>query len=133
MSVAGKWEGKLLDTSGVAAKVEAELTQKQTAVAGQFSVYFASARDDCGCADWTLAQTAAVKGTYRSRGEQVRLKYVVDLGGRPVNVVFQAKLTKADPHASKALVGSYTVTDEEQELGFEGGACVLWLYRAARR
>ena len=129
MSVAGKWEGKLLDTAGVVAKVAAVLTQKQETVRGEFSVYFESARDGCGSGTWKLVQTAPVKGTYQSRGEQLKLNYEVDLGDRPVSVSFEAKLTKADPHASRALIGSYTATDEGKRLGLEGGTCILWLYR----
>jgi hypothetical protein len=61
--------------------------------------------------------------------DRLRLKYQLNIGPKPIDVVFDAKVAKADPHAKSALVGSYTVTDEGKQIGFEGGVCVLWLYR----
>lgn len=134
MSVAGKWEGKMLDASGPAARVVATLEQSDSRIKGEFSVYVASARDDscCGSSDWKLAQTAPVTGKYTERGGKVSLSYKLDVGKEPVGVSFEAKLAEADPHARRALVGSYVVHDAEQRLGFEGGACVLWLYRGKK-
>jgi hypothetical protein len=128
MRVSGKWEGKLLDASGPMARVAAVFKQSRDQVTGEFLVYVESARGGgCGCGDWKLAQRAPVKGT--ARGEKLRLSYELAVGAKPVGVVFEAQLTKADPHAARALVGSYTVSDEGKQIGFEGGGCVLWLFR----
>ena len=70
-----------------------------------------------------------MKGTYSEKGSNLRLTYALEIGEKPINVVFDAQLTKADPHALRALVGLYTVSDAGKQIGFEGGACVLWLYR----
>jgi hypothetical protein len=129
MNLSGNWEGKLLDTSGSAARVTTSLKLLKNRVTGDFSVYFESARDGCDFTGWKLAQTAPMSGTYTARGDKLRLKYKLEIGSKPVDVVFQARIINADPHARRALVGSYTVTDKEQEIGFEGGVCLLWLYR----
>jgi hypothetical protein len=129
MNVSGNWEGKLLDVSGPSARVTAQLQQSESRIKGQFSVYLESARDGCASTGWKLAQTAPVTGTYSIRTEQYRLKYTLAIGSTPVNVVFIAKMTDADPHARRAMIGSYSVSDGEGQIGFEGGACVLWLYR----
>lgn len=128
MAVSGKWEGKLLDAGGTTARVVAALKQSQNRVTGEFSVYIASARDGCGAFSFRHVQTASVDGTYGS-GETVQLKYALELGAKPVGVVFDARLTDADPHARRALIGSYRVNDDAKQIGFEGGACVLWQYR----
>jgi hypothetical protein len=129
MPVTGKWEGKLLDAGGTTARIVAALKQSENRITGEFSVYIASARDGCGSSSFRHVHTAAVNGTYGSRGETVQLKYDLDLGPKPVGVVFDARVTDADPHARRALIGSYSVTDDAKQVGFEGGACVLWQYR----
>ncbi len=129
MDVSGRWEGKLLDASGPVARVTAVLKQAGERVTGEFSVYVASARDGCGCSGWKLAQTAPVAGTFASSGQTLQLKYEQAVGAKPSGVVFEARLRDADPHARQALIGSYTVSDDARQIGFEGGACVLWSFR----
>lgn len=129
MNVSGKWEGKLLDASGSVARVKAELKQSESRISGEFSVYMRSARGGCDPGDWSLALSAPVSGSYSTRGDKVRLKYSLKIGDTPIDVAFQGQATKADPHARRAVLGSYSTSDEGGRIGFEGGACILWLYR----
>jgi hypothetical protein len=127
MDVSGEWEGKLLDASGPTARVKAALKQSDTRVTGEFSVYIESARDCCAGGNWKLAQVAPATGTVT--GDRVQVKYELPIGAKPIGVLFEGEVRDADPHALRALVGSYTVADESKQLGFEGGTCVLWSYR----
>ena len=127
MDISGDWEGKLLDASGPVARVTAALKQSDTGITGEFSVYIESARDGCAGPGSRLAQVAPATGT--ASGEKVQLKYELAVGAKPIGVLFEGQVRDADPHARRALVGSYTVTDESGQLGFEGGSCVLWSFR----
>lgn len=129
MSVVGKWEGKLLDASGPVARIVALFKQTRDRITGEFSVYMESARGGCCSGNWRLVQTAPVKGTFSGKDQRLRLAYELEVGDKPVGVVFDARLVKADPHATRALVGSYTVSDEGRQIGLDGGTCILWLYR----
>ena len=128
MKVSGRWEGKLLDASGPMARIVTNLKESSGRIKGEFSVYFESARNQCEGAVWKLANTAPVRGSFNSRRGRLRMKYKVDIGGKPIAASFEAKLTKADPHARGALIGSYKMSDEGKQIGLEGGACILWQY-----
>ena len=126
MDVSGEWEGKLLDMSGPTARVKATLKQSDSRISGEFAVYIESARDCCDSGP-RLAQIAPASGTVSS--DNVQLRYELAIGEKPIGVVFEGAIRDADPHARRALMGSYTVTDDSRQLGFEGGTCMLWSYR----
>ncbi len=128
MSISGEWEGKLLDASGPMARVRANLKYSRGRVGGRFDVYFESARGPCDTTDWRHALTAPVTGSYDKAKKRLKLSYSLKMGPKPTVVAFDATIKPADPHARSALVGKYSV-GEHQDVGLEGGRCVLWLYR----
>jgi hypothetical protein len=129
VSVAGRWQGKLLDVGGQTARVLLDLNQTDRRLTGDFSVYIESERDGCCGGGWRLAQVAPVTGSFTEATGRLQLKYGLKLGRAPVDVAFSARMVDADPHASAALVGTYDVSDEAEQVGLQGGACLLWRYR----
>lgn len=129
MNVSGRWEGKLLDMTGPAALLELNLKSSGGRVAGDFAVSFVSS-DEAGCSGPTrrLAQVGPVSGKFDAKGNRVQLSYDITIGLEPVAVAFEGVMTNADPHARRALVGSYSVGKGAGQLTLEGGACVLWLF-----
>ena len=129
MSVSGRWEGKMLDVSGTESRVVLDLEDSGRGVSGDFSVYAGSARDGCGCGGSPkLVHLAAVKGTHSEARGRVKLTYVLQTSKAGAEVRFAAEIREADPHARRALVGSYEVADKAAQIGMEGGSCVLWQY-----
>jgi hypothetical protein len=135
VGIGGRWEGKMLDASGAASRVVLDLDDSSARIVGDFSVYIDSARDGCdsGCGGPKLSHVASVTGRYAERNNLVRLTYQLDGAKATTTVKFSAKLAEADPHASRAFVGTYSVDDETGRIGMEGGACVLWQYAQAKK
>lgn len=129
MSLSGKWEGKLLDTSGVISLLDLQLNERDGKIEGEFRAYFLST-DANGCCGPTkrLVQIAPVAGEFDKKNDQVYLNYELKLGDRSFAVSFEGDLVKADPHALRAIRGCYRIEESSERLGLEGGACVLWLY-----
>ena len=134
MNPAGKWEGKLLDMSGPVALLTLDLYGEGDALSGDFTISFLSPEDD-GCYEPSrgLAQTGKVSGGLDPQTGRVQLNYEVTIGPEAVAVTFDATITKADPHARRALLGCYSVGEGAGDLTLEGGGCVLWLYAEPRQ
>ncbi len=131
MSVKGRWEGKLVDSTGVTAAVEMDLVDNKGRLSGDFKVFFLSERGCGGRPIRRLAQTGEVKGSYSARRDTVRLAYEVTLGLKPVAVRLDARLTEAGNHARQAIVGCFTAEGDD-ELTLMGGGVVLWQYAGRR-
>lgn len=129
MAVKGRWEGKLVDATGVSAAIELNLVERKGRLSGDFSTYFIA--EDAGCSGPVrrLAQSGVVRGTYSPKSKIVRLKYAVTIGLEPVDVSLEARLSDAGNHARQALVGCYTAGGGK-DLTLQGGGIVLWQYRA---
>ena len=127
--IAGQWQGSLLDVGGQKARVSLDLKQADGRLSGDFSVFLQSDRGGCCGGGWHLAQVAPVTGSITESSGRVQLKYGLKLGKAPVEVAFSAQILDADPHASEALVGTYDVSDKAEQVGLEGGACLLWRYQ----
>ena len=130
MNLNGKWEGKLLDVTGPSALLEMNLKGSGEKVTGDFSVQFLSAEDG-GCGGGTtrrLAQVGPIAGVVDTKKDRFRLDYQLTIGLEPIAVTFEGTITTADPHARRALVGSYSVGKGAEVLTLEGGTCLLWLF-----
>lgn len=128
MNLSGRWEGKFLDTSGPMALVTLSLQGKGDAVAGDFEMAFVSLEDGCCGSGRQASQVGSVKGKFDPKSGQVTLDYQISIGLKPVNVRFSARVVKADPHARRAMLGCFDITQRDGPLSLEGGACVLWDY-----
>lgn len=130
MRIDGKWEGKLLDASGPSALVVLHLKSVGDKIKGDFSVSFVSPSDGCGCDGPVsrVAQTGPVSGKYDSKANRVQLSYDLTIGLEPTSVAFECSVVNADPHARRAMVGCYAISNGGKTLTLEGGGCVLWLY-----
>jgi hypothetical protein len=127
--IQGQWEGALLDVGGQSARVVLELDRHDRRLTGDFSVYIESQRDGCCGGGWRLAQVAPVTGSFNEASGRIQLKYGLKLGRTAVDVSFGGRVVDADPHAVLALVGTYDVSDQGEQIGLEGGACLLWRYQ----
>lgn len=129
MSLQGHWEGKLLDAAGPAASVVLDLKDSRGDLSGDFSISFLPVDEEgCGSGVGRLAQTGAVAGQFVSKTGRVQFTYEVTLGLKPVSVTFEGAVVRADPHARRALLGSYAAARGADLLSLEGGACILWQY-----
>jgi hypothetical protein len=128
MNLSGKWDGKLLDTSGPMALITLNLKGDGAAVAGDFEMAFVSVEDGCCRSSRMPAQVGSVKGRVDDKSGQIRLEYEVSIGLKPVKVSFTANVVKADPHARRAMLGCYAIDNRDGPLSLEGGACVLWQF-----
>lgn len=126
MSAAGYWEGKLIDATGPTALVDLQLTSKNQRVRGDFRARFLPPSDGtCGPSAPTTVAEGAVSGTERKDGG-VRLRTKLETMGRTVEVEFDADPAEADPHARRALFGTFRVLDGADLLTLQGGSTVLW-------
>jgi hypothetical protein len=127
MSLTGRWEGKLLDASGPTARLVVDLSETGGSLKGHYAATFLS-EDLTGCGDAAeqVAQEGDVAGTVK--GDQVVLDQQLEIGGKPVRVRIDCRLSEADPHALQALAGCFNVEEGGDQLTLEGGGCVLWLY-----
>jgi len=130
MSLNGRWEGKLLDVSGPTGLVVLTLKSSGATFAGDFSISFLPPEDAecCSSGSRRLTQSGLVSGKLDSRTGRLRLNYEMTIDLNPVSVVLDGIVVKADPHARRALIGSYTVEKGSEMLSLAGGGCVLWLY-----
>jgi len=129
MNIEGRWEGKLLDMSGLDALVTANLKEENSKITGDFSVYFISpAEGDCGKTVRRLAQTGPVFGKIDKETNNVQLNHKLTLEGKPGELSFTGTLTKADPHAKSAIYGHYEIVKGDIPITVEGGTCILWFY-----
>ena len=78
-----------------------------------------------------MVASGPVQGT-ETRGGLVRIKSRLKTGDTSIVVAFSAEPGEADPHAKRALFGSYQVEEGADALTMQGGACVLWQYAGAR-
>lgn len=132
MSVSGKWEGKLIDASGVTGIMEVHLKYSRGRVSGDFSAYFLSDADGC-CADTKrLVQTGPVTGSYNAKTKKVRLTYKLSVGLKPIVVSVAGDVGSAGDHAKRALRGCFAIKGDSA-LSLDGGAVVLWQYAGSRR
>lgn len=134
MKIDGRWEGKLLDMSGLVALVTARLKEKNDAITGDFSVFFLSpAGDGCGKTIKRLAQTGPVSGKIDRKTNRIQLSHKLTIEGIPGELAFVGSITEADPHAISAIYGYYEVVEGAVPLTIEGGTCLLWLYRYTQK
>lgn len=133
MKVAGHWEGKLLDVSGVQALVDLTLDGAGREITGTFRATLLPAREDV-CGGSTRGQTVEgpVRGTVEDDGA-LAIRAELDAGGQKVVARFAARPGNPDPHARAAFFGGYDVDEGASALTLQGGACVLWRYANAQR
>lgn len=129
VEIRGQWNGRLLDVGGHVARIVLDLDGKDGRLSGDFSVYVQSERDGCCGGTDRLVQVAPVTGSFNEGSGKVQLKYGFKLGKAPVDVSFAARVVDADPHALHAVVGTYDVADKGDQVGLQGGACLLWRYQ----
>ena len=133
MRIRGRWEGKLLDASGVDALVALDLDGEGDDVKGEFSAGFLpERRDACGGEYGPLQTVGAVHGRVTEDG-RLQLRSEMDVAGEPVVVTFDAGSGDPDPHARAAFYGTFAVEEGYRTLTLQGGTVVLWRYAAARR
>ena len=132
MSATGFWEGKLIDATGPAALIQLDLTSRGGRVRGEFRATFLPPPDvDCGPTSPKMVASGPVEGSETKRGA-IRVKSKLETSGASIVVAFSAEPGEADPHAKRALFGSYEVLDGADALTMQGGACVLWQYAGGR-
>ncbi|MFQ5628960.1 MAG: hypothetical protein ACE5I1_09385 [bacterium] len=123
------WEGKLIDALGLQAALVLNLRRSGENLSGDFAVSFLPPEDSGCCGpDRRLAQTGPVSGKFDSRKGRLKLNYEVTVDLKPVAVLFEASVIKADPHALQAMVGCYDIKKGKNKVTLDGGGCVLWNY-----
>ncbi len=129
MNVQGRWEGKLLDATGVDAQVELLLTSEGEELRGEFRAYFLPVSSD-GCAPTAsnLAAFGEIAGQSLAAEGKIEINSRIQAGDTTVSVRFQAQSADPDPHAKQALFGVYTVEEGAEALTLQGGTVVLWQY-----
>jgi hypothetical protein len=134
MSMRGRWQGKLVDASGVSGLLTMDLKDSRGELSGDFTVSFLPPGDDgCSPAAPTLAQSGSVQGTTDAKTGKVEIGYEMSVGLEPVTVRFTGTQVKAIPHAARAVFGCFDLQKGGGALTLDGGACVLWQYRDARK
>jgi hypothetical protein len=129
MSLDGRWEGKLVDVTGVSGVITLTLKERRGKVEGDYSVYFLS-QEGSGCCgpERQLVQSGIVSGKYDAGKRSLTISYPLSVGGKPAQIQLDATLRAAMPHARQALFGCYGVDGGLSELTVEGGGIVLWQY-----
>lgn len=128
MSAAGYWEGKLIDATGPTARVDMDLSSSKGRVRGDFRATFLPPIDSsCGPSTPRLVARGNVSGTERKDGG-IRVRTKLEAAGRTIEVEFDADPADADPHARRALVGTFRVLEGADVLTMQGGSTVLWDY-----
>ncbi len=131
MGINGKWQGKLIDASGVRGKIDLSISESKGRVKGDFEIKFVS--DDSGCCvsgDQRAAQSGPVDGEFDSKSGKLSLTYGLSVGLKPVKVQLDALLSDIkNVHAVQSILGCYDVDSGSADLTLEGGGVVLWNYR----
>ena len=132
MTVSGRWEGKLIDVTGIAAALTLDLDDSDGSARGDFTAAFLPPGDDCG--DTPAArqvQSGPVTATVDEDRGRIRLDYEMTVGLRPVVVSVDGRIVPADPHAGRAIVGCFEIREGADTLTLGGGGAVLWQYGPA--
>ncbi len=133
MTATGRWEGKLIDATGPTARVELELRSKNGRVEGEFRATFLPPTDaSCGPSAPRLVARGAVEGKEDGNGG-IRVSTKLDTAGSTIAVELDAAAAEADPHARRALFGTFRVVEGADVLTMQGGSTVLWDYAAPRQ
>jgi len=129
MKLNGRWEGKLLDVSGPEALLTLDLKESDNKISGDFTVSFLSPGEGGCCGPVKrMGQVGPVSGKIDAQKGRIQFDYEITINLEPVAVSFEGLLTDADPHASQALIGCYSVGRGAGALTLDGGACVLWQF-----
>ena len=131
MSINGKWQGKLIDASGVRGKLDLSIIESKGRVKGDFEIRFVS--EDSGCCnsgDQRAVQSGPVDGKFDSKSGKLILAYGLTVGLKPIKVQLDAMLSDVkNVHAAQSILGCYDVESGSADLTLEGGGVVLWNYR----
>ena len=128
MSVTGRWEGKLVDATGPTARVDLQLKSSRGRVQGEFRATFLPPTDSsCGPAAPRMVASGDIKGTERKDGG-IRVRTSLETAGSTIEVELNADPSNADPHARRALFGTFRVLLGADVLTMQGGSTVLWDY-----
>lgn len=130
MTLNGRWEGKLIDATGVSAIIEAAIKESDGQVEGDFNVYFLSQSDSSCChVERRLVHSSPIQGRYNGKNGLISIDYKVSLGLDAVSVHLEGTVRDAMPHARQAICGCYRADVGKSDLTLEGGGIVLWQYR----
>lgn len=133
MTATGRWEGKLIDASGPTARVELALTSKDGRVEGEFQATFLPPTDaSCGPSAPRLVARGPVEGSEDGNGG-IRVSTKLETAGSSIAVELDAAAADADPHARRALLGTFRIVEGADVLTMQGGATVLWDYAVKQR
>lgn len=131
MSVAGHWEGKLVDVTGLTAYLALDLQGAGTSLQGDFSVQLLPEAGGFGePPGLPPVQKGPVKGSVDEANGRIELRYAMPVGTQPV-VSIDGRLTGALPHAKQAIFGCFQIHEGLGTLTLEGGGVVLWQYEGA--
>lgn len=134
MSISGRWEGKLIDVTGIAAALTLDLEESGGEAKGDFTAAFLPAADGCCDAGGPRqAQTGPVRGSVDEKAGTILLECEMTIGRRPILVAVDGRLVDADPHATRALVGCFDIREGVETLTLEGGGALLWAYARDRK
>lgn len=129
MSVTGRWEGKLIDVTGIAATLTLDLDDSSGEAKGDFSAAFLP--EEGGCCEPVgprQVQTGPVHAKIDEERGTIELVCEMTIGLRPVIVAVDGRLVDADPHARRAMVGCFDIREGIETLTLEGGGALLWEY-----
>ena len=130
MSINGRWEGKLIDVTGVSAVIQAAIREDGGRIEGDFEVYFVTQTDASCCqVERQLVHSGPVVGRYDAKKNRLGIDYKLTIGLKPVSIHLDAAMRDAAPHARQSIYGCYDVASEGSDLTLEGGGIVLWQYR----
>lgn len=133
MSVTGRWEGKLIDVTGIAAALTLDLEDSKGEAKGDFSAAFLP--EPGGCCEPIgprQVQTGPVRAKVDEKQGTIELVCEMTIGLRPVLVAVDGRLVDADPHAKRAMVGCFDIHEGVETLTLEGGGALLWEYARDR-
>ena len=133
MSVSGRWEGKLIDVTGMAAAITLDLDESGGKGKGDFSAAFLP--DSYGCCDTPTprqVQTGPVTAQVDEKAGRITLQCEMTIGLRPIVVNVDGRIVEADPHAARAILGCFDIREGVETLTLEGGGAVLWQYAPAK-
>lgn len=133
MSVSGRWEGKLIDVTGLVAALTLDLDDSSGKAKGDFSAAFIPEAD--GCCDTPAPrqiQTGPVTAKIDEGAGRITLQCEMTIGLRPIVVSVDGRIVEADPHAKRAIIGCFDIREGVETLTLEGGGAVLWQYAQAK-
>jgi hypothetical protein len=132
MSVTGRWEGKLIDVTGIAAALTLDLDHSNDEARGDFSAAFLPEEDGCDPVGPRQVQTGPVRAKVDEERGTIELVCEMTIGLRPVLVAVDGRLVDANPHAKRAIVGCFDIREGVETLTLEGGGALLWEYARDR-